>query len=229
MVLLVTSNGSAKTFYTTEELIRSITEGFTLDDEELQERITQSYNDYLESDTYAYLLEIRTREVINNFPDINYDYASMLMKVTNIDGVRSKFNNLRTLNSGAEEASTKKYVQSEVGRSEFLSRLFSFYYSFIKSLGKEYEYELILIQQYVDILNDELNYGVDNIPNLFAEGVGAALGSIVTLIGDGISGLATSLGIDPDLLKAIIIGGLVLFGIGIGGVIVSKVAKRRRK
>jgi hypothetical protein len=219
--------GSAKSYYTKEELLANIAGEFTLGDEELQQRIDEEYQNFLESETYQYLINVRLREVYKAYPDVLFDYDTMIQMISNLSGARVKFDSLRSLNRGAEEEATKRYLQPEVGRSEHFSRLMSFYYSFTNSLGKEYEPELKLIKQLVDVLNDEFNYGVENIPNLFAEGVGHAIGSIASLLGDAVNGLAKGLGIDPDLLKAIIIGIIVVAGIGVGASIVAKLRKRR--
>jgi len=175
--------GSAFTFYTEEERMRSIETGWKLPDEILKERMDESFQEWLVSEERLGLRQnVYINPVIEKYPNIVFNADEMEEIAETIELVREKFYVLREANMALEQATMDSYKLSKKGQNVHLTYLISFYYEYIRALDEKYRAnELELILKLADILNEEFgNFtGLSDVPKFFLEGVGIGISNVI--------------------------------------------------
>jgi len=181
---------------------------------------------YLESETHERLVQTRIRlEVLEKFPHLFYDSGYMETIADTSEGVRDKFDNLRSLNMELEAKRRASHITRAKGRNIHYSELITFmlHYNYALRQNKDgIEYQLTL--KLGSILNKELGNLTDlgQIPNIFIEGVGKGakliLDTTIDIIKDTIDTILDEI-LPKDWKKWLIIIGVVIVGIIILGLI----------
>jgi len=174
---------------------------------------------YLESETHERLVQYRVNDVLDKFPHLFYDSNYMDTIVDTSEGVRDKFDNLRSLNMELENHRRDSHLTRAKGRNIHYSELITFmlHYNYALRQDKDdIEYQLTL--KLASILNKELGNLTDlgQIPNIFMEGVGKGVKGIIDtttdIIKDVIDSIAEGI-LGKDWKKKLIIIGVIIIGI----------------
>lgn len=195
-MVLIANGGSALAFYTDEEKIASMETGFELSKEELQIRVDESMIVYLASDTHKRLVQTKLDFVIEDYSNISFDVTSIEAEANTISDVRSKFNDLRSMNMDLENAAINSgtYVSTEQAIWYSWKYLTDFMYSYVRvlnALGVK-NTELKLILELKSTLFKELGFST-NLAEAFGQGIsnvfklgGEAIGNVTGFIAESI-------------------------------------------
>lgn len=237
MILEYEEQGSGLTFYTEEEIYRTMEEsGWELSEAELQERMDASFEEWLISDERLGLIQRRLDPIIEKYSNIRFDADIMEENADTMILVKEKFYALRDENMELEQITMDSYELAKKGQNIHFSLLITFMYEYVRAYSEKYrKTELALILELPAILNKEFgNFtGIQDIPSFFLGGVGKAVGGIISVgtgfLAEGVKGIASGLGLDSELLKKIGIGLIIAVPlIGVGYILI-KLKKRRKK
>lgn len=222
--MIVDDGGSGLAFYTDEEVLESIESGFELSDSELEERVEEGLEEYLESDLHFRIVQTKIDLVIEDNPDILFDSDDMEDSAENAEDVRDKFNSLWELNINSENEliNTGQYLTPNHARYKYRMHLANFMWQYAHAVrGNLDNTEKDLIIQLRTIIFRELGF-TSNLGEAFGKGIsggasaiGEGVGNVVSFITEDIVVPALK-GLFKGAGKYIIIGVIALIAVGIG-------------